>query len=165
LFISDLARNKNWVSAWKARFRVKPSVIEKQFRKWWLEVSVKDRNQAYQQAMVETLASFLARSKKLKLTFATAEEFFAAARSGKFDCDPKKLGTNWLPNSLLQGALQQARKYKWTLEIKSSRYILSMTDASGMQIVARYAQGSKGVIVTCKIIEPDPQKDKKKRAA
>ncbi len=161
-FIGDLARGKNVKTAWRSRFKVHPDVLEKKYKKWWLGLSEEECKLFYKEATVETLTSFLVRSRRLNLKFESADDFFAAARSGKINCDPKKHGDLWLPDSLLTGALASAKEYSWALEGRYPHQKLIMTDQSGVTFTGEYRISGKKVTVSCKVAAPKKEAPKTK---
>ncbi|MEI7836738.1 MAG: DUF1570 domain-containing protein [Planctomycetota bacterium] len=139
-FIRDVAAGQPWEKVWIDRFGRDTDKFRNAYTAWWKPLDDNPPTEAYDRALVHTLTSFLARAGTLKLTFATAEEFFAAAEAGKIKIDPAKQPAIWLPELLLTDALALAPKAgTWTLDVKASPR-LTLVDARGGKYVGSYSQ-------------------------
>ncbi len=127
-FLRDLGRGDRWQAAWQRSFGAGTREFEKQYRDYWQEMSQDISSGRYAQATAETLTSFLARAVSQKQAFASAEEFFNAARAGKL----QSASADWLPPSLLESALKRVDEAgSW--ELRKSR---------GVQLVCTRADGT-----------------------
>jgi hypothetical protein len=120
-FMVDVSRGKSARQAFADRFGGDMQAFEKRYRDWWASMGENPTADAHTQATVATLTSFLARGTAMGLKFQNAEDFFAAAKDGKLDVDPKKnprLTYLWLPPSLLTKTLPKAGALgEWSLQL------------------------------------------------
>lgn len=133
-YIKDTAgpRRANPWEAFAGRFGADGKAFDEAYRAWWKALPDDSSAGLKAEAAVATLTSFLARAHALKMKFATAEEFFQAARDGKIKLDWTKDPTMWLPDSLLTGALKGAdRLGTWSLDVKKPLPVLVLTDSGG----------------------------------
>ena len=98
-----LAQDQQAQKAWNDHFGSTEG-FEAQWKKYWLALPENPTADLYAQATVARLTSFLARATAQKQTFASYEDFRAAAGSGKLKIVP----TDWLPPDLLVTALADA---------------------------------------------------------
>jgi hypothetical protein len=88
------------------------------------------------QATTATLTSFLARAYTQRQRFATADDFFKAARDGTLKSDPD----DWLPPSLLEKALAKVDESgDWFLRNPNARepsLVCRMKD--GTEVIGRF---------------------------
>ncbi|MBT3279817.1 MAG: DUF1570 domain-containing protein [Phycisphaerales bacterium] len=153
-FISDISRGRKWHIAWKARFGIVPSVMEKKFHQWWLNLPENAGKEALREWTLKTMVSYLARAQFLRLKFTTAEEFFTAARGGKLKLDMKKHFKVWLPESLLTEALKASEAYTWKLEGRTPRQKLILIDNdASVTIAGEYRVTSAAVKVSSEILK------------
>jgi len=115
--IGEMAKRTPWDKAFVKCFGSDIDGLEARWREWWLDLPADPTRDLYDEATVATLTSFLARASMRDMSFETAEEFFAAGREGRLAPDAAEANEwNWLPASLLEGALKDAGKRgKWSL--------------------------------------------------
>jgi hypothetical protein len=148
-FIRDVARYQPWEKAWIDRFGRDTGKFRDLYAAWWKTLPANATAEQYDKAVVHTLLSFMARAKRMKLEFKTAEEFLALAREGKIKPDPKKQADVWLPESLLAGTLRKARTLgTWSLETKAALPRLVLTESDGGQYVGSYSVAADGRVTT-----------------
>jgi len=112
-FIADLAARKQWKPAFAARFGRDVESFQNRYSQWWLALPENSDQELRTRATVATLTSFLGRARGEGQKFQTVEEFFDAARAGRLKISP----SNWLPQSLLNRALDEAAKLKdWSID-------------------------------------------------
>jgi hypothetical protein len=116
-FINDLSRGLDWQDAYRRRFGSDTEAFEEAYSKWWIDLPEDHSHRAQREAVVQTLTSYLARARALGQSHESAEAFFEAVEKGKVQVDPSQKLRLWLPNSLGQRAVKQARKLStWTLD-------------------------------------------------
>ena len=117
--IHDISRGADRETAFTRHIGRNVEAFEQRYKDWWLAQPENPSGELYVQAVVQTLTSFLARAVAQKQKFATAEEFFRAARAETL----KSHRSQWLPPSLLNQALLHARKWRssWLLR-KDDKY-------------------------------------------
>ncbi len=127
LFINDLSRDVDWEDAYRRRFGSDTQAFEKAYSTWWMDLPEDHSHRAQRQAVVQTLTSYLARARKLRQSYESPEAFFDAVAGGKVQVDPSKDLRLWLPDSLGQRAVKQARELNaWTLD-QPKRGLASLT--------------------------------------
>lgn len=133
-YINDIAKGADIGGAFVGRFGKDTAGFQKRFCDWWKQLDDNPTSETYARATVETMTAYLARATVLKQNFATAEEFFQAAGEGKLHMDPKKGAAIWLPDSLLERALADAKKIEgWSLvtaEKKPPKLVLTLQDGT-----------------------------------
>jgi len=110
-FMRQVSGGKPWQRAWADTFR-DTAGFEARWREWWLNLAPDATAEAFARVRVTALANFLARAWAQKQTFATWDEFAAAAARREI-----KVGdADWLPPDLLTRVLTNAeRAGRWTL--------------------------------------------------
>ncbi len=109
-FLSDLSRGRNWKRSWAKRMGRDVSGFEKRHAKWWSSLGSHPTRDLYDQAVVETLTSYLARATKLDLDPNDTASFLDDVAAGKVQVDPKKDPWLWLPVSLGKQAVRDAKR-------------------------------------------------------
>jgi len=112
-FLSDVAAARlSWRQAFVRHFGRDVEGFQKRFADWWTSLPDDPTADLYSGAVVQTLTSFLARAHGQGQRFEDVEGFFQAARDGTLKEDPKL----WLPRTLLQRGLNEAKKLsEWKL--------------------------------------------------
>jgi hypothetical protein len=112
-FISDIALGGTpWDVSFVRAFGRDVRSFQKRFCDWWASQPENPTADLYNEAVVRTVTSFLARAHGQGQRFADMDEFFKAAADGELKEDPKL----WLPRQLLQKQVKTAQKAgKWTL--------------------------------------------------
>ena len=130
-FIKDVSRNRPRRQAFVARFGGNVKAFQQRYESWWLSLPDDPTADVRTLAVVQTLTSYLARAKVMKLKFYNVEDFFTAAKEGKISPDPRRYPDLWLPTSLLEKVMQQARRLKvWSLEGRMNSIVLKLPDGS-----------------------------------
>lgn len=102
-FLREIGGGRAWEQAWANQFGRGVQEFERQWHKYWDGLPENPTADLYDRATVETLTSFFARAFAQKQRFATAEDFFAAAKAGKL----KQHAEDWLPAGLLKRELER----------------------------------------------------------
>jgi len=112
-FLHDMSlKGWTWEHAWTTHFGPDVAAFEAAWRKYWLAMADDPSRDLYDQAVVASLTSFLARADSQGQRFDNAEMFLLAARAGKL----KSHVDDWLPPSRLEYALDRVeRTGAWTL--------------------------------------------------
>lgn len=112
-FIGDLSRGAEAKEAFQRRIGGNIAAFEAQYEQWWLGQSPAAGEDLYVRAVVQSLTSFLARAVSQGQQFASAEDFLRQASAGGLKSHPQQ----WLPESLLTGALRSARRMDgWSID-------------------------------------------------
>lgn len=156
-FLRDVAGGQPWEKVWIDRFGRDTDKFRNVYTAWWKPLADDPPTEPYNRALVHTLTSFLARATAMKLTFATSEEFLAAAEAGKIKPDPVKQVALWLPETLLSDALAQAPKAgTWTLDSKGATPRLTLVDAQGGKFVGTYTRPEGRFVTQVAYTPPKP---------
>lgn len=155
-FIRDIGRGADWKTSFQARFGRNIQAFQKRYEDWWTACKPELTEPLYVKAVVQTLAGFAGRAAAQGQTFANADAFFTAARSGEL-----KLGKQWLPPSLLERNLLRARNLRdWSLEKESAGGKLVLKPKDGPAYVASFAIAAGRVTkVTAKLDGAAPSPD------
>ena len=144
-FIRDISRARPWEKAFLTRFGRNVKGFRKRYEQWWSALPENPTANLYTKITVQTLTSYLARARRLKLEFDDdVEKFFAAAKEGKIRIYPKTYPSLWLPESLLKKALKEAEKLStWSLVTKQGAQMLLLTGPDGTVFKGKYTLQSK----------------------
>lgn len=157
-FIEDLASGKLPGQGWRERFGTDHTAFRKRYEAFWRARGPHPTRHLYDQAMLATLASFLARAHLQGLRFDNADAFLAAARAGKIDITPRGYRALYLPPALLAGALQRLARTKGaklTLTPFAGRSALKLVRTDGMTFQAVFTpRGEKPPEVTVTLTRP-----------
>ena len=156
-FLHDVAAGQPWEKAWIERFGRDTDKFRNVYMAWWKPLADNPPTEPATRALVHTLTSFLARAVAMKQTFATAEEFFAAAGAGQIKLDSVKQPALWLPESLLTDAVAQAPKAgAWTVEVVKGAPRLILVDAQGGKFVGTYTRPEGRFVTQVACTPPKP---------
>lgn len=134
-FINEVSRGAGTHVAWEQRFGRGTEEFEEQWTLYWAAMSHQDILDPHIEAAVATLTSYYARAFSQKQVFQSADDFFAAARSGKL----KAHSEDWLPPSLLKQALQVSdRVGPWQLRKATGRPELLLSLPGGKRLVGAF---------------------------
>lgn len=134
-FIVDASRGAGTQVAWEKNFGRGTKEFEQQWGAYWSEMAQKDILDPHLEATVATLTSYFARAFSQRQFFPTAEEFFAAARSGQL----KSHSEDWLPQSLLKDALRIADQVgPWQIRKSTGKPQLSLTLPNGKRLIGQF---------------------------
>jgi hypothetical protein len=106
-FMRAIGTGRQWTQAWTANFG-SASGFEQRWKDYWLKLPPDPTADLYAKATVETLTSILARTWVQHQQFTDFDAFASAGKSGQF----KFQGPQWLPQSLISSAFEQAQKLK-----------------------------------------------------
>jgi len=152
-FIKDVSRGENWTEAFRSRFGRNIKAFEYRYRRWWLAREESPTWPLYVKAVVQTLTSFLGRAVSQGQKFATAEQFFRAARSRELAGDKAQ----WLPPMLLEEMLLHARKWKgWSLDSRGGSPKLVLGPMRGKTFTGTFTH-SRGKVDNVKVEITDPK--------
>jgi hypothetical protein len=158
-FLRLTSHGSSWEEAWATAFGRGVADFEKQWKEYWEQMPGNPTPELVARASLATLTSFYARAFSQKQYFETAEEFFAAAKSGKL----KFHAQDWLPESLLQRELKRYERIgDWELVKRGAKKELSCTTHGGEKLfgqfqittAGRVKQG--GVSVVAAAVKPPP---------
>jgi len=158
-YINDVARRKDPAKAFAARLGRDLDAFARKYADWWNGLPPDPTADLQTQAVVATLTSFVARTKIARVKVETFEEFAAAAREGKIQVSGKRYPRLWLPQSLVQGAIQEAPALgQWSLDTSGSRPELICKQSDGTVFRGSFTLASKRAPkVTVRTDKPQPQ--------
>ena len=158
-YINDVARRKDAAKAFAARLGRDLDAFQEKYSEWWNGLPPDPTADLRTQAVVATLTSFVARTKIARVKVETFEEFAAAAREGKIQVSGKRYPRLWLPQSLVQGAIEEAPALgQWSLDTSGSRPELILKQSDGTVFRGSFTLASKRAPkVTIQIDKPQPQ--------
>lgn len=140
-FIRDVSRGGAWEAAWNRNFGRGTREFERQWRDYWLGQPERPTPELHARACVATLTSFFARAFSQRQVFGTADEFFAAAKSGAL----RRHKDDWLPDSLLERELSRyERMGRWEVRRRGG-YELVCTLPSGGEVVGTFKTDGRRV--------------------
>lgn len=141
-FIGDVGRRRPVKQAFIERFGRDTVAFQKRYNDWWLGLDENPTKDLYTMATAQTLTSFLARAAASNQKFKDIEEFWTAAKDGKLQNDTKQ----WLPQTLLEGALEHAKGNEtWSLDVSAARPRLLLTTPEGMIFTGTFVLGNHSV--------------------
>lgn len=134
-FAQEVGRGLQWERAWLRHFGRDTEAFEARWREYWTELPDHPTADLYAETTVTIMTHHLARAASQKQTFDTAEAFFEAARAGRL----KAHAQDWLPPSLLHGALAQIEDAgAWSLRKKGKQMSLVCATLGGKTFTGRY---------------------------
>lgn len=111
------------------------SAIERQWKRWWLELPEEPTAEGYARATVAKLTSFLARATAAGQRFTSIDSFFDAALAGEIHVREN----DWLPPSLLQSAMREkVPAERWAIEGDGHTPALVLTLKDGARLVGTF---------------------------
>ena len=117
----------------------------KQFAGWWLEQDGSETEPLRTEAVVATLASFLARARVASKTYDDAAAFLAACRDRSVLLNVEAGPDIWLPESLLANAMKQIPEGgQWDLKSRPDQMLLQFTSEAGTVCRATARRAGKG---------------------
>jgi len=144
-FIRDISRGADWKAAFQVRLGRNVQAFQKRYEDWWAAQKSDLTEDLYVKAVVQTLTSFLARAVSQGQQFASAEEFFQAARAGELKAHPAQ----WLPRSLLERSLLRAERLRtWFVQKEGTQVRLVLKQPGGPTFTGTFAHsGGRAVRV------------------
>lgn len=161
-YAMDVSRGQSPKSAFAKHLGRDMKGFQKLYTDWWTSLDDNPTAELYNQAAVETLTSFLARGKFMRLTFADWDGFKAAAAGGKLAVDIRRFPGLYLPESLLEDALKACEKLvaqdaKFELGAVGAGARVKLTTADGTLYVGSYELTPKDVkSVSVTVTKPRP---------
>lgn len=141
-FMRDVSKGVGWETSWKNRFGVDVDAFERRWREYWEAMPLDASLDLYSRAIVLTMTSFYGRAFAQQQRFATADEFFAAARAGKLKSNPD----DWLPPALLQRDLPLVERIgAWTIDPRRPRQVVC-EQLGGAKLTGQFDLSSGGRI-------------------
>lgn len=136
-FIRQVGQGRGYYEAWVSVFGQDVQQFEKHWEVWWLAQTPDATLPLYEQALLLTLTSHLARAASQGQTFATFDTFLAAAEKGELKFNRE----DWLPPNLLQDVLKPTKAIgALVLEpgTKGQPTKLILTDRAGKNLTALF---------------------------
>ncbi len=154
-FVNDIVAGRPRSFAFINRFG-EFGYFKRRYTEWWLALAENPTAEKYDLATVQTLMSFLARAAAEGQSFKDFSAFTSAARGGSLRY-PKN---QWLPQSLLTGALKRAGSAgKWSLRETKTLIALFLRKSDGTLIKGTLAKADGRVgKVNVSVIRPVPVK-------
>jgi hypothetical protein len=156
-FMFQIGQGQAWPQAWQHNF-ANTAAFETEWKNWWLAQGDDPTSSLSIQATCQTLTSYLARAGARHQTFDSFDDLLHAAQSGELKT-PASTDPDWLPPSLLTGALSALAKENatWSLlppdpahHIRTARIAAELPDQT--RIVGNYApKGLHGWTVWCEV--------------
>lgn len=116
-YLDEVARGLPSQSSFRKHFGRDLETIQQQYEAWWQSRAPEQTGDVSDRAMLETLMAFLARAHLSRRHFASAGEFFAAARAGQLVLEDSD--NTWLPETLLRRAMRDRDSrpdFRWELD-------------------------------------------------
>lgn len=112
-FLRDVGNKRlDWKGAWVRNFGNNTADFQKAWKAFWLAMPDDPTADLYAETTVATITSFLARAFVQKQSFRNFTDFKETAAAGRLKLPPN----DWLPPSLLTGALLEAKRTgEWKL--------------------------------------------------
>jgi len=120
-FIRAVSAGAPWEQAWTQAFGPGTRDFESRWRDYWLAMAPEGTLEKQAEAATAMLTSFYARAFSQRQFFKSWDAFRDAARSGQLSSH----ADDWLPESLLKGALARAEKIgAWSVAARGGKYEL-----------------------------------------
>jgi hypothetical protein len=136
-FMQQVGRGQQWENAWLATMG-SASQFEPLWKQYWLGLPESPTSTLYAQAETAIFTSFLARATDQKQTFADFDAFKSAASA---EGGLKIASDEWLPPSLLEGALREADvSGAWSIEVSKQTRLPTVveTTSDGTRVVGSF---------------------------
>ncbi len=136
-FLQDVSlKGLSWERAWLNNFDADIDAFETEWKSYWERMEDHPTQHLYDEAVVATLTSYLARAYSREQTFADVSAFLDAARDASLKAHPD----DWLPPSLLRETLDRVEQTgAWSLVLgRNEKPSLVCTSKDGAQLVGTF---------------------------
>ncbi len=129
--LQQAGAGRAWSKAWAEHFPIPIDELERQWREYWLDMTVEDTRAGNIEAMTSTFINYLALAARHGQRFSSAREFFSKAQARKIETSDD----DWLPPDVAKNRVAEATRLgRWKLKMTRREVELSCKGRGGERV-------------------------------